>query len=101
MHQYIDHVVCFNTTDSHHRLNEYTILYIFRAPRHDSLVPLNWYKYIPLINNLETEFFKNKNKEEGVDITNLINRIVQVLREDLYWIKISIQDAGLIKLIKL
>ena len=38
----------------------------------------------PLINNLETKFFKNKNKEEGVGITDLINRIVQVLRGDLY-----------------
>ena len=35
-HQYIDHVACFNTTDSHHRLNEHTILNVFRAPRHDS-----------------------------------------------------------------
>ena len=32
---------------------------------------------IPLINNLEIkELFKNKNKEEGVGITDLINRIV-------------------------
>ena len=30
----------------------------------------------PLINNLETKFFKNKDKEEGVSITDLINRIV-------------------------
>ena len=44
-HQYIDHVVCFNTRDSHHRLNKHMILYVFRAPRHDSLVPLNQYKY--------------------------------------------------------
>ena len=38
----------------------------------------------PLINNLETEFFKNKNEEEGVGITNFINRIVQILKRDLY-----------------
>ena len=38
----------------------------------------------PLINDLETEFFEDKDKEEGVDITDLINRIVQVLRGDLY-----------------
>ena len=44
--QYIDHIVHFNRIDSHHRLNEYTILYVFRAPRHDSLVPLNWYKHL-------------------------------------------------------
>ena len=44
---------------------------------------------IPLINNLETEFFEDKNKKEGVGITDLINRIVQVLKGDLYWFKIS------------
>ena len=33
-----------HTIDSHHRLNEHTILYVFRAPRHDSLIPLNWYQ---------------------------------------------------------
>ena len=33
-----------HTIDSHHRLNEHTILYVFRAPRHDSPVPLSWYK---------------------------------------------------------
>ena len=38
--------------------------------------------------------------EEGVSITDLINRIVQILREDLYWVKISIQDAELIKLVE-
>ena len=38
----------------------------------------------PLINNLETEFFKDKNKEKGVGIIDLINRIVQVLKRDLY-----------------
>ena len=40
-HQYIDYVVCFNIKDSHHRLKEHTIPYIFRAPRHDSLMLLN------------------------------------------------------------
>ena len=43
-HQYIDHVVRFNMKDSHHRLKEHTIPYVFRAPRHDSPVPLSWYK---------------------------------------------------------
>ena len=43
-HQYIDHVVCFNTQDSHHP-NEHTILYVFRAPGYDSIVPLSWYKH--------------------------------------------------------
>ena len=42
--QYIDHIVHLNRIDSHHRLNEHTIPYVFRTPRHDSLVPLNWYK---------------------------------------------------------
>ena len=39
--------------------------------------------------------------EEGVGITDLINRIVQVLRGDLYWVRISTQDAELIKPVKL
>ena len=33
------------TIDSYYRLNKHTILYIFRAPRYDSPVPLSWYKY--------------------------------------------------------
>ena len=39
--------------------------------------------------------------EEGVGVTDLINRIVQVLRRDLYWVKISMQNAELIELVKL
>ena len=35
--------------------------------------------------------------EEGVGITDLINRIVQVLKRNLYWFKISTQDIELIK----
>ena len=30
-------------------------------------------------------------------VTDLISRIVQVLRGDLYWVKISVQEAGLIE----
>ena len=30
-------------------------------------------------------------------VTDLINRIVQVLREDLYWFRISAQQAGLLE----
>ena len=30
----------------------------------------------PLINNLETKFFKDKDREKGVDVTDFINRIV-------------------------
>ena len=33
-------------------------------------------------------------------VTDLISRIVQVLRGDLYWVRISTQKAGLIKLVK-
>ena len=39
--------------------------------------------------------------EEGVGITNLINRIVQVLKKDLYQVKISIQNTELIEPVKL
>ena len=42
--QYIDHVAHLNTIDSHHRLKEHTILYVFRAPRHDLLMLLNQYE---------------------------------------------------------
>ena len=38
--------------------------------------------------------------EEEAGITNLINRIVQVLKRDLYQVKISTQDIKLIKLVK-
>ena len=56
-HQYIDPVVYINTEDSHHRLNEHIILYVFRAPRHDS-IPLNWYRQIYFI--IKYYFFKFK-----------------------------------------
>ena len=47
------------------------------------------------------KLFKDKDKEGGVDITDFINRIVQILKEDLYQIKISTQKAGLMELVKL
>ena len=50
---------------------------------------------------VKTEFFKDKNKKEGVGIIDLINRIVQVLKKDLYWVRISIQNTELIKPVKL
>ena len=31
------------------------------------------------------------------NVTDLINRIVQVLKEDLYWIRISAREAGLME----
>ena len=34
-------------------------------------------------------------------VTDLINRIVQVLKRDLYWVRISTQEVELIKLVKL
>ena len=39
--------------------------------------------------------------EEGVGITDFINRIVQILKRDLYWVKINTQDTELIKPVKL
>ena len=45
--------------------------------------------------------FKDKTKEEGAGVTDLINGIVQVLKEDLYWTKISTQNTGLIEPVKL
>ena len=45
---------------------------------------------MPLINNLEIRtIFKDKAKEEGVGVIDLIYRAVQVLKENLYWIRIS------------
>ena len=38
--------------------------------------------------------------EEEVGVMDLINRIVQVLKRDLYWFRISIQDIELIKPVK-
>ena len=37
----------------------------------------------------------------GISVTDLIYRAVQVLRENLYWIKISAWDAGLMEPVKL
>ena len=36
----------------------------------------------------------------SVFVTDLISRIVQVLRGDLYWVKISTQEAGLMELVE-
>ena len=55
------------------------------------------FRSTPLINDLEIKFFKDKEMEEGVDIIDFINRIVQVLKGDLYWFRISAQDAELMK----
>ena len=39
--------------------------------------------------------------EKGVGIIDLINRIVQILKKDLYWVKISMQDMELIEPVEL
>ena len=54
----------------------------------------------PLINDLKTKFFKDKGLEEGVDITNFINRIVQMARRELNQLSINTQDAGLMEPVK-
>ena len=57
---------------------------------------------ILLINDLEIrDIFKGKDRKEGVSVMDFINRIVQVLKKDLNRLIVSIQDAGLIKLVKL
>ena len=57
---------------------------------------------MPLINNLEIKMiFKDEAKKEGVGVMDLIYRAVQVLRENLYWIRISAQEVGLIELVEL
>ena len=40
----------------------------------------------------EEELFKDKDKEKGVGVTNLISRIVQVLKRELVQLKVSIQE---------
>ena len=53
---------------------------------------------IPLINNLEIKtIFKNKTKEEGVGVTDFINRIVQVLKKDLERLAINTQNTRLME----
>ena len=47
------------------------------------------------------ELFKDKDGEERVGVTNFINKIVQILKQDLRQVKISTQEAGLIKPVKL
>ena len=42
--------------------------------------------------------YKIHNKEI---ITDLISRIVQVLKGDLYWVRINVQEVGLMKSVKL
>ena len=56
----------------------------------------------PLINNLEIRtIFEDKAGEEGAGVTDLIYRIVQVLREDLERLAVSTRNAGLMEPVKL
>ena len=52
------------------------------------------------MNNFEIKFFEDKEIKKRAGVTDLINKIVQVLKEDLYWVRISTQDAGLMKPVK-
>ena len=45
------------TIDSHHHPKEHTILYVFRAPGYDSIVPLSWYKQYPFLPYLKHSLF--------------------------------------------
>ena len=57
---------------------------------------------MPLINNLKIKIiFKDKTEEERAGVIDFIYKAVQVLKENLYWIRISAQNIGLIKLIEL
>ena len=40
-------------------------------------------------------------KKMLLTVTDLISRIVQVLKGDLYWVKISAQEVGLIESVEL
>ena len=56
----------------------------------------------PLIKDLEIRIiFKDKTKKKGAGVTDLIYRTVQVLKKNLYWIRISTQKARLIEPVKL
>ena len=50
---------------------------------------------------MEIKFFKNKEIEEGVGVTDFINRIVQILKWDLKQIRINTQEVGLMEPVKL
>ena len=57
---------------------------------------------MPLINNLKIKIiFKDKTEEEGAGVIDFIYKAVQVLKENVYWIRISTQKAGLIKPVEL
>ena len=45
--------------------------------------------------------FKDKAKKEGVGVIDLIYKAVQVLRKNLYWIRISARETGLMEPVEL
>ena len=49
---------------------------LIRGIRNNKDYQINIGHSTPLINNLETKFFKDKKMEKGVGIINFINRIV-------------------------
>ena len=54
-----------------------------------------------LITNLEIKIiFKDKARKKGAGIIDLINWIVQVLKEDLKRLVVSVRDAGLMEPVK-
>ena len=64
---------------------------------------LDWLKDYKdmLVNPLAKWTKKHKFAIYAISIMDFINRILQVLKEDLYWLRISTQDAGLIEPVKL
>ena len=56
----------------------------------------------PLINDLEIRIiFKDKAREKGAGVMDFINRLIQVLKEDLERLAISTQNARLMELVEL
>ena len=52
----------------------------------------------PLINILKIkELFKDKDKEGGVNITNFINQLIQILKKELTQLRDSVQELKEVK----
>ena len=47
------------------------------------------------------ELFKDKNKKEGVGVTDLIDRLVQVFKKKLAQLRVSIQKLKELELVEL
>ena len=74
---------------------------LIKGIRNNKSHQINTEHSTPLINNLETKFFKDKEIKEKASVTNLINRIVQILKQDLKQLRISTRDTELIKQVEL